>query len=333
VVRLQDVITPLDSRLAAWQRLSKSPIALVPVSGEVMTIDRDRLTAIILSAEATPKSIEWLGPRKIQVSYSKQNTNSDRSTSTPTQHKATIQRTTYVEPAINQQPAIAPEESNQPPLTAGERRQVKHWIDLAFKRFHPDIQEAYSIELPDDPHSLASLKHIVRVTRLTPIDPISDGPCRFQIEARKLTGPVEATFAASLTAHPTVVVTNRTLGRGQIIQRSDLELSPMPADELTSDTVTDIASLVGQETKSLLRNGRPVAKSDVGSPILIHRGDLIEVIVIGGGVSVSTNAKAVSNGAKGELIELETTNPRKRLIGRVADIGIAEITTRAPAVR
>lgn len=342
VVRLQDVVTPLDTRMAAWQRLAKSPIGLVPVGGQSMTIDRDRLTAIILSAEATPRSIEWLGPKTIQVSYAKptsqpqpiQNTDYiDYAEPTQSQDDASVQQTTYQAVSAKQQNTLDAPEPDEPPLTASERRQVAHWIDLAFKRFHPEIKESYAIELPDDQVALRSLKHIVRVTRLNPIGSVDEGACRFQIEARKLSGPVQASFTASLTAHPMVVVTNRTLGRGQIIRRSDLELSPVEAGQLTADTVTDIAALVGQETKAILRTGLPIAQSSVGSPILIHRGDLIEVIVLGGGVRVSTNAKAVSNGARGELIELETMNPKKRLVGRVANIGVAEITTRTPSVR
>ena len=332
VVRLGDVITPVDTGLAAWQRLSQSPIGLVPVGGQAMTIDRDRLTTIILGAEATPHSIEWLGPKNIQVHYQ-----AKPATSIGSAEKLSnpIRKTAYQTPSIPGKATIAQLDLKEEPikLTASELRQVLHWINLSIKRFQPDIDQIYRVEVPVDQESLPTLRRIVRVNELSPVNEIAEGDCKFRIEARNLKGPISTEITISLTAHPMAVVPSRTLGRGDILRRSDLELKPIPLEKLPSDSVTEIASLVGMEARASLRSGQPISQSNVGSQILIHRGDLIEIRVLGGGVSVSTNAKAVGNGAKGELIELETTNPRKRLVARVAGIGMAEIITRAPVVR
>ncbi|WP_149752716.1 flagellar basal body P-ring formation chaperone FlgA [Rubripirellula obstinata] len=332
IVRLGDVIKPINPGLAAWQRLSQSPIGLVPVGGQAMTIDRDRLTSIILGAEATPHSIDWMGPETIHVHYHA----SAASNNIPAKPVANpLQQTAYQTPAIPGETVATETEvvEESDPLSASEFRQVLHWIDLAIRRFHPDIDHAYEVEIPTDQRSLESLRHIVRVNGLTPVTEISEGECRFKIDARKLAGPVSCEITINLTAHPMIVVASRTLGRGELLRRTDLELKPIQADKMPSDAATEIVQLVGKEARAPLRSGQPISQSDVGSPILIHRGDLIEIRVLGGGVSVSTNAKAMGNGAKGELIELETMNPRKRLVARVADIGVAEILTRAPVVR
>ena len=332
IVRLGDVIKPVDSGLAAWQRLSQSPIGLVPVGGQAMTIDRDRLTTIILNAEATPRSIEWLGPKTIHVHYQAASASAMNSMGKPKQQ---LQQAAYQIPAnlIKDQSNDLDLQEEPVILSAGELRQVLHWIDLAIKRFQPDINQVYKVEVPIDQKSLASLRRIVRVTELSPITEVAEGECQFKINARKLKGPTTAEIIIKLTAHPMLVVPNRTLGRGDLIRRSDLELMPIPAEKMPSDATTEIVSLVGMEARTPLRKGLPIAQSDVGSQILIHRGDLIEIRVLGGGVSVSTNAKAIGNGAKGELIELEITNPRKRLVARVVGVGMAEILTRAPVVR
>jgi flagella basal body P-ring formation protein FlgA len=332
IVRLGDVINPINSGLAAWQRLSQSPIGLVPIGGQAMTIDRDRLTSIILGAEATPHSIDWMGPKTIHVHYQANNDSADVASQRNTN---SLQQTAYQTPsnAAESVSVVKDDLKKSVPLSASEFRQVLHWIDLAIKRFHPDIDHAYEVEVPTEQRSLETLRHLVRVNGLTPITEIAEGECQFRIDARKLSGPVSSEISINLTAHPMVVVASRTLGRGELIRRTDLELKPIHADKMPADATTEIVALVGKEARSPLRSGQPISISDVGSPILIHRGDLIEIRVLGGGVSVSTNAKAMSNGAKGELIELETTNPRKRLVARVSDIGIAEILTRAPVVR
>ena len=60
---------PLDPNMAGWQRLSRSPIGLVPLSGQPMMIRRERLAKAIRGAEATPLAIDWVGPTNIEVIY------------------------------------------------------------------------------------------------------------------------------------------------------------------------------------------------------------------------------------------------------------------------
>ena len=53
---------------------------------------------------------------------------------------------------------------------------------------------------------------------------------------------------------------------------------------------------------------------------------------MGGGITVTTNAKSHGDGAESDLIEIETFEPRKRLLARVVQPGLVEIVTRAPKV-
>ncbi len=64
IVRLGDVVQPVDPHQAGWQRLSRAAIGLIPISGETMTIRRDRLGKAILAAEATPRLIDWYGGQR-----------------------------------------------------------------------------------------------------------------------------------------------------------------------------------------------------------------------------------------------------------------------------
>ena len=64
IVRLGDIVEPNDPNMAAWKRLARAPIGLVPIGGQAMVIDRDRLNSIILASEATPHVIDWVGEKK-----------------------------------------------------------------------------------------------------------------------------------------------------------------------------------------------------------------------------------------------------------------------------
>lgn len=320
IVRLGDVVQPIDPNQAGWQRLRQSAIGLVPLSGEAMTIQRDRLSRVILSAEATPRAIDWLGPTTIRIVY-RPSAASDRDEMNPAEP---IRQVAYR--SESGQSDMAPAER----LSSADAKRVIHWIELSLARFYPMIADSYGIDI--DPHQpgLTPLRWLSGVTSLESIESIDDGPCRFLITARSATGPIESEITITLSAFPKIVVPRRTLGRGQRIEASDLEWKPFPPDQLDPSSVIDPEILVGQEVRSPLRAGRPILHSDVGSPILVHRGDLVEVRVIGGGVTVTTNAKALGDGAASDLIEIETMNPRKRLIASVATPGTVEIVTRAP---
>src|SRR6056297_799956 len=130
-----------------------------------------------------------------------------------------------------------------------------------------------------------------------------------------------------------VVATARVLRRGDIVSASDLQLEPVPPHRSTDGLLIDMQNVVGKEVKSGLSKGRPLRADDIGSPTLVRRGDLVEVSVIGGSIIVRTSARAVQDGAAGDLIQIETQQPRRRLLARVASSGAVEIITRPPQAR
>ena len=61
IVRLGDVAEPLNPDLAAWPRLKRVSVGLLPTDGTPMVIERDRLSHAITTIEATPRQIDWKG--------------------------------------------------------------------------------------------------------------------------------------------------------------------------------------------------------------------------------------------------------------------------------
>lgn len=320
VVRLGDIIEPVVPDQAGWQRLSRATVGLVPVSGETMVIQRERLNRIMLAVEATPRVIDWHGPTEIRVEYRKSAPSTTQS----------VRQTSAMLPV--DAPENAPVEYADP-LTPADTDRIIHWVDLAMKRFYPDVAAAFEIHVPINQPVMGDLRSLYGINNMVATSDIADGPVTFLLVTRMAGGEIQAEIELHLTAHPKVVVPNRNLGRGHRITAADLELKPFPTDKVDPQSIVEIESLIGQEVRGNLRSGRPILRSDVGEPILIHRGDLIEIRVIGGGVNVTTNAKALGDGAQSDLIEIETMNPRKRLVARVADHGTVEIVTRAPRVQ
>ncbi|MGB7324723.1 MAG: flagellar basal body P-ring formation chaperone FlgA [Rubripirellula sp.] len=337
IVRLGDVIQPVDPNQAGWQRLRRAAIGLVPVSGEAMTIRRERLGKAILSAEATPRMIDWFGPNEVRVVY-RQPTPDEvaaRRAGVETRGVPSNTNANSVN-AVGYQTTVDHDVSTQvhaPVLSHLDAKRVIHWIEIAMKQFYPDANAAYAVEVPADQPELVALQYLSGVTHMEALTPIEDGACRFLVVARSISGPIESEVNINLVSHPEVVVPTRSMGRGHRIQATDVTLKRMPPEDIDPNAVADMSVLIGQEVRSNLRVGQAIRHDQFGSPILIHRGDLVEVRVIGGGVTVTTNGKSLGDGSESDLIEIETINPRKRLLARVAQHGVVEIVTRSPIVR
>ncbi|MFK8113907.1 MAG: flagellar basal body P-ring formation chaperone FlgA [Rubripirellula sp.] len=319
IIRLGDVSQPLDPNMAGWARFKRSPIGLVPLDGQPMTIQRDRLTTALRDAEATPLAIDWIGPAKIQVIYKKSD--------------PAIQQASAIGQQQNDLVQASATESTLPLLTERESTRILHWIDLAIERQLPSIHEHFDIQYDPRQPSLAVLRPMAGVTEVRAFDAPTDGPARFQVTARSVDGPITTQFVAELIKHPMFSVPRASLPRGHRIAASDLIQRPFPDSEANSAFITDASQIIGKEVRSNVRRGQPIRPSDIGSPILIHRGDLVEIQVHGGGIKVSTNAKAVGEGAESDLIEVDTLRPRKRYVARVVQPGVVEIVTRPPNVR
>jgi flagella basal body P-ring formation protein FlgA len=67
----------------------------------------------------------------------------------------------------------------------------------------------------------------------------------------------------------------------------------------------------------------------VQSPVLVKRGDLITVSSRSGSICVRTSAKAVQDGSKGDLIQVESVDSKQRYDARV--VGLREASVFAPA--
>ncbi len=328
IVRLGDIVQPLDQKIPLWQRLQTAPIAMFPVNSTTMTIDRDRLDRVIRKAEATPRSIDWLGPREIKVVYDPESGRTSDGRKATTQ--SSIAQVAYQQDSTFSPSAETPQRST---INAADAQRIVHWIELAIKRELPEIADFFGVEIDSGQVGLDRLLPISGVTTVQPIDRISSGTCRLRIVGRSVDGPIESTIAIQLTGYPKVVVPRTSLARGHRISESDLDVIAISAEKLETNLIVDASQIIGMEVRKTLRAQQPIPASDIGSPVLIHRGDLIEVRVMSGGVTVTTNAKSLGDGSESDLVEIETMRPKKRVVARVVRTGLVEIVTRAPAMR
>ncbi|MFG0261065.1 MAG: flagellar basal body P-ring formation chaperone FlgA, partial [Novipirellula sp. JB048] len=356
IVRLGDVVVPLDPNLSKWPRLSRSAVGLVPVNGKAMRIDRDRLSEVILNADATPRRIDWVGPDTAEIVYQAapqgvspaSATQSANGQSTapglsvaPEQSAANGFPHTHEVPHAVQQAhlrqsahRVDPAASRGSPPAANLDpafvNRLIQWIEVAIERTDPTFFERYHWRLDRRQLALQRLESARGIERAEFLHGVQEGECSLRVVSRGLDGTIEVDLVVTLEANPIAVVATKSFRTGHRLGPADLTSRPIPRDRWEDSYCTDPSELLGMETRSNLRDNEPISRDWVGMPMLVRRNDLVEVRVLNGAISVSTNAKALGDGAESELIEIETLQPRKRLIARVVSSGLVEIVTRAP---
>ncbi|MCR9208583.1 MAG: flagella basal body P-ring formation protein FlgA, partial [bacterium] len=67
IIRLRDVVRPLQANFAAWPRLADATVGLMPLDGSAAKISRDRLADLIVGGQATAGRIKIYGGETIVV--------------------------------------------------------------------------------------------------------------------------------------------------------------------------------------------------------------------------------------------------------------------------
>ena len=142
---------------------------------------------------------------------------------------------------------------------------------------------------------------------------------------------VETTLEVDVTLPATIVVAARTLPRGAVVHAADLQVQASRPHEAQLESFGRLEDVVGQELRRSIGAGQPLTQADVQPPVLVRRGDPVTVYARSPGIQVRTTARAVEDGALGDLISVESLSDRRRFFASVSGIQEVEIYARAAA--
>ena len=78
---------------------------------------------------------------------------------------------------------------------------------------------------------------------------------------------------------------------------------------------------------------RSSVDDQVRAPLLVRRGDEITVVARGGGIRVRTQAHSRQDGARGDLVQVESLDTGERYDARVIGLREAAVFAATPSVR
>lgn len=123
----------------------------------------------------------------------------------------------------------------------------------------------------------------------------------------------------------------RPIGVDEIINASDIGYHTYPVDQLNARIVMDVNDLVGKTSShSVVKPGLPIERSSLKNPIIVKRGEIVDVVYRSSYLLVSAKARSTQDLAVGDTGTFETQSENtkhalKKISAKVVGPNTAEI--------
>jgi flagellar basal body P-ring formation protein FlgA len=123
-----------------------------------------------------------------------------------------------------------------------------------------------------------------------------------------------------------LAVIDRALGPGDVIGERDITTLSARADRIPPDAVLAARDLIGKTPRRMLRAEEPVHSDDVQMPVVVHKGDLIILVLETPFMRLTAQAKALDDGGMNAVIRVANTKSNRMLDATVIGPNLAAVT-------
>ncbi len=137
---------------------------------------------------------------------------------------------------------------------------------------------------------------------------------------------VRQRVAGRLVYRIEVPVLNHPAAAAAVIAAGDLGLVKLRRDRLAQNVATDATELIGKALRRPLPAGEPLRLDDVQVPTLVHKGELVTIVLTTPTMQLTAQGKALEDGAAGTLVRVANTKSNRIIDAAVAGTGIVAVT-------
>jgi flagellar basal body P-ring formation protein FlgA len=130
---------------------------------------------------------------------------------------------------------------------------------------------------------------------------------------------------ASVSRH--IPVLARRLDSGAVIALTDIDWVTVPDERITANTVTGADQLIGHELRRVVADGDVIHTNDVIPARLVTRGSLVTLRVETPYMQLTSQGRALQDGAEGDVVRVNNTQSNRMVEGTVT--GPGEVSVRA----
>jgi len=347
VIRLGDIATVLRATPAEAKRLADLPLMPAPAPGTEQTVRAQEIRDLLVAHGLELANLRFDGANRITIGVA-----------TPAASPTAQLPAAQLPAAQTQSPAQAPGEpagrtmsprprqqtgfrQMGPTLSTTVRRPQRASLNskqlLAIKQQLTETLNGYVQQQLGDPMvqvldfeltprnaenvAVATGEIVVMTT-----SPLETGKQRLLVSFPTADGPVRFPVFASVERATPAVICTRAVSRGAVITASDIRLAPLTGASRVPASETLIATLedaIGKEAGRSIRPGQPLTDRNCMQPVMVRRGDVVDVMAGGGGIRIRRRCTAKRDGRLGETIQVETIDGKTKLAARV--VGYREL--------
>lgn len=143
-------------------------------------------------------------------------------------------------------------------------------------------------------------------------------------------GATQRVVAVGVSVRRLVVVSRDRLRRGEVLSARSLDTRERLVAWPDGEYYSDVDEVMGKLTSRTVEAGTLIVPAVLAKPLVVRRNAVIEVSAQAGGMLLSIPARAMSDGAIGDVIEARNLNARSVLQARVTGPNRAEVFRVAP---
>ena len=122
-----------------------------------------------------------------------------------------------------------------------------------------------------------------------------------------------------------VPVPNRVMMPDEIVTEGDIATIEMPLQRVGRFAVRREQDLLGMQVRRMLTAGRPVPLQSVMPPIIVARGEQVEIVFKQGGLSLSAKGRAMADAHLGEEVRVVNLSSNKTVSAVARSQGLVEV--------
>lgn len=124
-----------------------------------------------------------------------------------------------------------------------------------------------------------------------------------------------------------VPVLKRQVREGEVINKDYIEIRDYALSRTRSDTITDMASMVGKTPSHTISAFRPIREHEIAQMAIVKKDGIVQIRYASPGMEITTTGQALDEGAKGDVINVRNLASKKTVRAVVADENTVNVVT------
>jgi len=335
VVRIGDLVEVIHGRCQQTDDVMTSAVAPSPREGTPQTWTRSDLTQHLELRGIHVSAIRWMGAERTQLRHGKRTENSSLSGQFGTQSGSQPAGSSVAQasrglpiPSRGQTPAFVQERAvKQTEMLLSQA--ITEYITLK-----TGDRTAWRITMSVPPQFVPLMQVKTNIVSIGGGQEPWEGAQEFVFEVKDRGALIKVPIQATLQLPPMIVTSTRAMRRDEMITADALTYTPLPNKTGIDPAIyfSDVNQLVGKQLRRSLTTGQPFETGFIGDPVVVTRGELVEVESVSGGIVVRTSGRATASGAVGDLIDIELLPSRSRILATVTEplkVRVAAVPSRS----